>query len=508
MENDKDCDTDSDTKDDLIKIRENIKCLINGCNKGNSYFDYEMNMFIFFVDKYSDIIYEYSEEIFLAYVKYFENLYKLCSKNTLISDNNNYYFYLKNLHSRLASEEKINNLFSLLFKNKKNIIDKTNIAFFSFAISGHDIIKCYICLGGKFDEIETKIMMNSIAENPILDLGNSLISIFNDNDVFFYNNYLLEYASYIGINNYIKRYIKKNQNICSVSKKCLHDILMFSNDLDLCNILIDFYDNDCLEFACKSQNANIIILLLNNKMIPDKKLFELLLKYENESNKINEQLSFKLKIFEIDNENEYFLYSEFDKFNIHRNSLLIRKIKKEQYYSIQEIVTLFEKYRYNYTNDDYLLSINNKILISSNNFDNQNEIYIREFLDLCSKNSFYPFFQDKMYPKPDKKCLYIECSKKNNIKIIKKLTENLVDPDIKCLEIACGVNNNIGVIKYFIEKKNILPDIECIKINLKLCCGLEDFDKDFKDLKNINNLILFYGNHITKYLYQKYISNK
>ncbi len=485
-----------------MKIRENIKCLINGCNKGNSYFDYEMNMFIFFVEKYSDIIYEYSEEIFLAYVKYFENLYSLCIKNIFINDNNNYFFYLKNLHSRLVSQEKINNLFSLLFKNKKNTIDKTNISFFSFAVSGHDIMKCYICSGGKFDETATILIMNSIAENPILDLGNSLISIINDNDVFFYNNYLLEYASYIGINNYVKRYICDNKN-SSLSVECLHNILLYSNDIDLCNMLQDYFDNDCLEFACRSKNIDIIALLLNNKIIPNKKLFEILIKSDNEPNKFNEQLSYKLKIFEIDNEKEYFLYSEFDKFNIQSKSLLIRKIKKEQYYSIQEISALFEKYGYVYTDDDYLLSVTNKILISSHYFYDLtcNETYIRKFLDICAQNSFYPFFEDRGYPKPDQKCLYIECGKKNNIKIIKQLVENFVNFDIECLRISCGVNNNLSVIKYFIEKKNILPDIECVKNSLKLCCQFEHFN-------NLHNLVLFYGNHVTKYLYQKYVSNK
>lgn len=480
------------------KIKDDIKCLINGCNKGSFYLDYETDMFIFFVEKYSNIVYEYSEEIFLVYVKYFKNLCELYSKNTYIDND---HFYLKNLHRRFASKEKIYDLFGFLFKNKKNTIDRTNIEFFSSAISGHDIIKCYICLGGNFNEIETNMMMTSIAKNPIWDLSDSLISIINNNDVFSYNDHLLEYASYIGINNYIKRYILKNHGDCYLSKKCLYNIMMYSNDVDLCNMLIDHFNNDHLEFACKSQNINIISLILNSKIMPNKKLFESILKQNDDLDKFNENLAHRLKIFDIDDEKEYFLYHEFDKFNLDGKSLLIRKIKKEEYYSIQEIITMFEKYgyRYNYTFFDYLLAVKNKILIDPCNFNNESEICIREFLDACASNSFYPFFQDKRYPKPDIKCLYIECGKKSNTKVIKLLTEHLIVPDVKCLEIACSIGDN-SVIKYFVEKKNISPNLGCIKNNLKLYCEFEDSI----DINGIFNLIINYGGDMTKYLHQKF----
>lgn len=504
----------NDVDENLLKIRRNIKCVLDGSNKGNSYFDYEMDAFIFFVEKYSNIVYEYSEEIFLVYEKFFENLYNICSKKKIFIDYNSLSYYTKNLKERIIIYDKINDLFKILFRNPKNSINKDNIKFFSFSKSGHDIINCFIEIKKKYDknfifnEVETMTFMNCISENPVWELSESLIQIINNNDIFAYNDNLLLYASYIPLNNYIKRYIVKNRrkHKKNFTERIMQNILMYSNELDLCNEIIDFLNNEYLEFACKSKNIKIIKHMLENKIIPNDNIFTKIFNFDhNKINKFDENNSYKYKIFEINNDKEIFLYSELDQYNAkkEKNPILIRKVIKENYCSDQILVELLEKYGINYTKNDYLLSLNHKILLMPINFDSSDDIFKTDFLNTCSENGFYPFFYNNKYPKPDKTCLYKECNKKNNLKIIKQLTDNIIEPDLECLRIVSSLNhNNLNTIKFFIEKKNIYPDIICIKNNLKTIIN----DTKLLDKINENNISKFvesYGNSITKYLHNK-----
>jgi hypothetical protein len=496
-------------KEEYSQIRENIKCIIDGCNKSFAYFDYEMNMFIFFVEKYSNIIYEYSEEIFFIFAKYFENLYKIFMKSSCENfyDNNNYNYCLKYLSSILIPKEKIYNLFEVLFRNKKNIIDDKNICYYSFAMTGHDIIKCYISSGGKFNENETKNIMHIITLTPDDNIGKSIIEIVNNNDVFAYNDYLLEYSAFLCINEYIKRYIIKNNKL---PKKCIENILIYSNDTELCLMIIDYFDDECLIHALKSKNFNIIKLILDNKILINNKknLLEYLFYFDINAKKIDEKTSDKIKIFEID-KNELFLFSEIDFYqNKNQNiiPLVIRKIEQKNYHSIQEINELLEKYGYGYTMDDYLIAVQNGIFISPKNLDYNNDEYYKKILLMCSQKSFYPYLLDNKYPRPTMDCLFVECGKKNNIRVIKQLVEViLIQPNIKCLQIACSINNNLNVIKYFVEKKSIKPDIICIKNSIISNNKINIIHIDDNILKNMN---IIYNNNITDYLYKKYNNKK
>jgi hypothetical protein len=513
-------DNEDDNKENLLKIRKNIKCVIDGSNKGNSYFDYETDTFIFFVEKYSDIVYEYSEEIFLVYVKFFENLYNMCSKKKNYIDDNSFSYYVKNLKEKIIPDNKINDLFKILFKNPKNIINKDNIKYFAFSNSGQSIINCYIESKIKqnkkfcFSEVETMIFMNCISENPIWDLSESLIKIINNNDTFSYNDNLLIYASYIPLNNYIKRYIDKNRKKKNIfTERTKQNILMYSNELDLCNEIIDSLTNEYLEFACKSKNIKIIKNVLDTKIVPNNNIFEKVLKFNyNENERFDENNSSKFKIFDVNNENEIFLYSEVDQYfsKKDKHPLLIRKIKRSDFCSNQNLIQLLEKYGISYTKNDYLLSINYKILLTPINLDMNitDDKFREEFLNVCSENSYYPYFDNNKYPKPDKICLYRECNKKNNLKMIKQLTDNVIEPDIECLRIVSSLNyNNLNTIKFFIEKKNIKPDFLCIKNNLRNIINNDNLLNNMNE-NNINKFIESYGNTITKYLYGKYISIK
>lgn len=508
----------------LYSIRKNIKCVIDGSNKGNSYFNYETDTFIFFVEKYSDIVYEYSEEIFLVYVKYFENLYNMC-RNKKFIDTNCYSYYMANLNETNIDKDKIKNLFDILFKNPKNIINKENLKFFAFAKSGHDIIRCYIESRKRkfcFTEIETMIFMNCISENPIWELSESLIDIINTYNVFSYNDNLLIYASYIPLNNYIKKFIKKknNKKENTFQEKFLQNILIYSNDIELCNYIINYLnDNIYVEYACESRNIKVIKTVLDAKLIPMNNLFEKIISFDHrnnenitESNRLNESNSYNFKIFKVNGNEEHFLYSELDQYNSNKDMkcLLIRKIKKSDVSSKQDIVYILEKYGMTYTNPNYLYSIRYKIIITPMNLElfNNNDKFREEFLNECSENSFYPYFFNNQYPKPDKYCLYKECKKKNNLKIIKLLSDKIIDPDLECLRTVCDSNyNNLNVIKYFIEKKNIKPDLSCIENSLKNNCDLNILFENINE-NNIHLIMKSCDNQITKYLYDKFISNK
>jgi hypothetical protein len=487
-------------------MRENIRKLIETCFKEKFHLDYEMSTFIFFLEKYSDIIFEYSEQIFCAYVKYFENIYIICNKKSSVDENNNYYFYLKNLLGKIVSTEKINDLFSILFKNKNNEINCKNIRYFAISNSGHDILQCYIKLGGVFNEIETKIFMESISENPIYDLSNSMINIINKNDVFEYTDELLEYAAYLQINEYVKRYLKKGKKI---TQKCVNFLLTYSNDYELCNEFINnnyILDNDTLKYAVMSKNIKIITMILNNKILPNKNSFQNIFKSNNKY--IDKEYSHKLKIFKFDDENEIFLYSEIDCYNNNfdnRIPIVIRKIKKDMFSDVYEIVDLFFKYGYRYTQEDLLLAIENNYHFDKIDFKFDDDFLIK-YHEMCMKTSYYPYIYNKMYPKPDKKCLYYECKKKSNIKIIKQLCK-YVDPDMECLRLSTMVNNNLNVVKFFVEKKKIIPNIEYIKthfISTTKNFNLNDFfnDNKFVEVK-FNDLLFSCENSTIKYLLSK-----
>jgi hypothetical protein len=529
---------------DNCNIKKNLEKLIESCGFEDSYLEYEMSAFIFYIEKYPDIISEYSEKIFRAYLKCFENIYFLCNKQILAKENNCYYFYMKKLLGRIISKEKIFDLFFLLFKNNNNILDDSNLKFLAFCISGHDVIQCYIKSGRGFNAIQTKILMKSISENPFYDLGLSLISIINDNDSFEYNEELLEYASYIPIVNYVKRYM--NIWLCSdvttetiekkyiINSKSFNNLLAYFDDIELlnkiydkiCDLHFDFIiDEKSLEHACKSYNIQNISFILNNKILPNKKSIEICINIHQILNSLSNLPSTKelfkkeyyqqYKILKFDdNDNDVFLYCEIDKFNNtsnYQNPLLLRKINQKSFVEIKEILKLFEKYGYIYTNDDLLIAIQNRIHFDNFNFDNFNDTrFLNQYINTCRKNSYYPYLTNKKYPKPNKLCLYNECKKNGNTKLIKRLCEDCsIDPDIECLKLACSVDNNMFTIKYLIEKKNISPNIDCIKNNIALFNKINKnniFEQN--DNKKIKEIVFLYGNNISQYIFSKLSANK
>lgn len=506
---------------ELSEIEKNMECLINGAMQNNLYIDYETSILIQYAKKYPSIIEKFSEKIYNKYVNYFANLCESINKYLYIDFEYNLDSLIKYFIENIISEEDIYFLFEILFRNKNNTISTINIKYFTYSITGHNIIKCYINNGGTFNHSETEIFMKCIGIVPIYKIAESLISIINENDVFSYNEKLLEYATYIPLNDYSKRCFLKNHYI---NEKIAHNIIAYSNDIDLCHFLSEkniSFDKYYLKQSLKSRNKNIIKFILNNKIIPDQTTFDFIIRlilYDSSQND-----TYRFKFFSMD-QTDVFLYAEIDKYNNDNDippPLLLRKTYLKDYLLCSEMMYLIGEYGYSYAFDNFLIAFKYNILLheAEVDFDNKNNKDL--FLDSCSDISYYPYFENKKYPKPNYNCLAKECQRKGNIKIIKQIyeciDEHIDKYDINLLRSACLINNNTSTIKFFVEKKNITPDFICIENSIKSINKdrvKEIMDKyGYNENKDINinqigEMTISYGNNTTKYLHKKYSLNK
>ena len=133
---------------------------------------------------------------------------------------------------------------------------------------------------------------------------------------------------------------------------------------------------------------------------------------------------------------------------------------------------------------DYGLVINKTIVIKLlqhgcyiNNLEKHNIIVDQEILGTCSNNSYYPY---KFETKPNLDILKKECSKSDNILIIKKLKEFGGEYTTECLAEACKIKKNGKVIKYLINECNVKSDNQCL-INFQESYGLEALDSLMKN---------------------------
>lgn len=126
---------------------------------------------------------------------------------------------------------------------------------------------------------------------------------------------------------------------------------------------------------------------------------------------------------------------------------------------IAEIIDILVDNGYTIKYEDVLLALKNRCYINAiERFDIN---FTSDFIDECAVQSYYPY--DNINLKPTMESLYIECSKINNLPIIKKLVKLGLKPDIVCLRNACKSRSNRPIIKYLIETHKLTPDIECIK---------------------------------------------
>jgi hypothetical protein len=499
---------------EINEIEKNIQNIINKFNKNALHIDYETSIFMIYIKKYPSIIKKYSKKIFNLYIDYFKYLYNLINKCLYIDFEFNFNSIIKYVINNILKVEDIDILFKILFQNNNNKLDENNIKYLTYFASGHIIIKCYINNGHIFTNNMTKIIIKCIGIVPVYKIAESLISIIDNYDVFAYDEELLEYASYIPLIKYCERCLNKYDYM---NDKIIYNIIAYSNDINLCSLIIhkkQSIDKYILYQSLKSRNKNIIQIILNHKIYLDQSIFNFiiyLILYDKKQDN-----TYKLKYFDINREN-YFLYTEIDKYNCDNNiypSTLLRKIDFNDYLSYTNMFKLIGEYGFIFTFDNFLIALKYNILINMEN-DWTNVNNINKFLDVCSDISYYPYFENTKYPKPNYRCLIKECQKKNNLKIIKKIY-NCMDKtinkiDLNLLRLSCLINNDINIIKFFVETKKIMPDIICIQNNIKLLQinKFIEINNEDKNIDNINlqKLILCHGNNITKYLYGYLVKN-
>jgi len=420
-----------------LDLKKSVNILINNLLKNNTYIEYETINFISLINKYPNDICKYREQIYLTYMQVFKNIHESCMQlrkktNCFKIYNIGYYYYLWQSLNNYIIKERLNILFNFIFNNKQNLT--INVQYLISTMTGHDIIRCYIKNNGVFNIEQTMILMNSISLNNIDELRCSMINIIEENDVFAITDDLIEYATFIPLNKYIYRCITKNYKI---NQKSFYNIIRYSNDIELCKIgnnMGNKIDIKCLENACYSKNKKILEFVLNYKIIPNQKCCEIIFEFEHFHN--------------FENQNIY-LYQEQDIYhiNVPFYVYLLRTISKEDYYNSKELINILCEYGYILSKEDFLLALKNKVLIEQFQINVNDTEFMKLYYNICTSTSFYPYFINKNFPIPTIECLYNECNKKGNLKIIKLLC-NIIKPDLKCLEIAKNIKKNVLTIKY------------------------------------------------------------
>lgn len=184
--------------------------------------------------------------------------------------------------------------------------------------------------------------------------------------------------------------------------------------IDVLSYVFDFgipINNKTFTEACHTLNSELIDKFLDNKCIPTKNQYDIVI-----------------------NSSEY----------------MTEEIKKS-------IIKKFVDYGYEITYDDLLLTIKHKIKfnwldISKFNFD-------KKFTDLCCEHEFHPY--------PDKEKLSLahllsECGKRHSITNVRRIVKSGVKPTVECLENACGIGDNAAVIKFLILE-GVQPNFKCIR---------------------------------------------
>lgn len=421
----------TDQRLDIPCQRLTSLCTIIKNIRNSVYIEYETSLLIEYIEKYPSLIQNYTKEIFDEYIEYFINLYRLYNKTTI-------------QQKRTLSQEIFTKLCNFLFLNKDNKFIESNIEQVAYFASGCDMIKCYINRGNTFDLKQTRVLINSIVENPNHEIRETIIQLFNDFDAFEADESLIEYAAFIPINKYVYRSIEKN---IKITKQCYYNIIKYPNDLELCTLALKYdntlIDSNCLNYACQSRNKEVIMFVLNNKITPDNKIFESIFLKKNNRD------VYRFKTSDINFEENVFL--DFEENN------LIRTVHRNQYCTENDIIKILDKYGYCFTYDDFFVCLENRVLMENFDFDFGDDKLTKKFFDVCIQKSFYPYFiNKKKFPPPTIECLYKECERKNNMKVIKQLAESLKLYDKlelvgNILKIAWKTNND-NVMRYFIEK--------------------------------------------------------
>lgn len=294
------------------------------------------------------------------------------------------------------------------------------------------------------------VSISNPEEDPITDLFKQLI-----NKKVNFTEYVLE-AALLNKNIYISFLLL---DIVKPTSACLEAACLCDNSLQLVNLMLVqkvkvsekallnaisinsnnvvnlFFDYgvmptlNCLIEACKQFNYSLINSILNHKIIPNKDCFMALL-----------------------------------------SNAKIGDGKNKQYYKAKEIAEIIDMlivYGYKVTYNDVYDALCVGCYI--NNVSNLGIKFEDEFIEQCTYLNYYPY--QELGLEPTQKCLYIECSRPNNVNNINKLIAKGLKPDIECIKHACNNRGNIKNLTLLIEGHNIAPNIDCIKEIAKYICN-------------------------------------
>lgn len=473
-------------KKSIIETLENIPKNYN--------IDYEITNINFFLEKYSDVFFEYSDLIFSSFLKYFEKMrdYSNVIKNQV---EKNKKFCMKYLAKYYVSKDVIDVIFGKLFKN--NILCEKDVDYLLKTMSGIRIIEIYLENGGKMNKSETLCLFNNLGECYVYELYIYIQKIINEKSDFLYcNKELLEYSSFIPLEDYLFFNIKNRTNI---TEKTKNNILSYVKKEEILeNFVENFIDGksiseEMLFSVVKSLNMNLILKFLNKKIKISESFFDKIINFFKKIEIKND------KFIYLEKEKCFFYEKYDDKYIFPREIYFNHGAKFSEI--IKNISSTFLNYGYVMNNSDVIATFENDIIIEKFGNINYNDEFKRSFLNLCVKKNYYPYFDNKKYPPPDMQCLYEECKKKSNLVIIKKICEEILNPDIMCLRLSCCIDNNLCVIKYFVDKKKINPDVECLKNAL----NKKKIEIDLTDINKSKNYILNNGSSMIKYLYKKIV---
>jgi chromatin remodeling complex protein RSC6 len=151
------------------------------------------------------------------------------------------------------------------------------------------------------------------------------------------------------------------------------------------------------------------------------------------------------------------------------------------------MLKLLQTYGYNLTYDNFILLLDNKIIIDS--IEDYNFTFDNKYYDACSKLGFIPF---KVDIPPTSSLLEKECTFSGNIHNIKDYIKKGVKPTQICMQNLCKNKNANTNIKYLLTQ-GVEVDLESLKNSINIYGGptlkllITEFEKYFNKhyVKNI-----------------------
>lgn len=286
----------------------------------------------------------------------------------------------------------------------------------------YDVLNAVLKSGKKFESVyQTKQIIARVNQSDFDKEGEVKSGwgclLVNYQDSLMYNSEILLLACSKKLKQFISVCINKK---IQVTQECLYAIVSIG-DIPLVKLAIlsgAKYDEDALDFACKTQNVELIKLMLSNKVKPTTLCINSILS-SGTSHTYNQKHISTAK---------------------------------------SELIALLISFGYKITYDDIISAT--KAHVELNNFKSFGIKLDEKFIETCAQYGFYPY--ENCGIKPNVRCLQLECGKSGNLTMIKKLVGMGIKPDNTCLEYACKFKNNIQTLKFLLEKGDLKPNLQCL----------------------------------------------